>query len=215
MLVGCFEHASSMLRALKSCGFIDDDGTVHGWEEHNGYHQSYAIRAKAAADARWAKKKEAKKKEDIDKDKETSNAWSISKHCLEQAGSIYESYPKRAGKPKALISIQKAISEFGFEFVMEKTVAYASARKYEDPQFTPLPATWFNQQRFNDDPTTWRNTNGTNSNNRNAGLIGNKPLEEPRAVRILRERALAAQKLAESAQNPVVTQMAINGNHPS
>jgi len=68
--------------------------------------------------------------------------------------------------------------------------------------------------------TKWKlnwetNRYGTNSNNRNAGLIGNKPLEEPRAVRILRERALAAQKLAESAQNPVATQVALNGNNPS
>lgn len=68
--------------------------------------------------------------------------------------------------------------------------------------------------------TKWKlnwesNRYGTNSNNRNAGLVGNKPLEEPRAVRVLRERALAAQKLAESAQNTVATQMALNGNHPS
>lgn len=71
---------------------------------------------------------------------------------------VYEAYPKKAGKPKALQSIQKAIGEFGFDFVMQKTVAYAEARKFEDPQFTPMPATWFNQQRFNDDASTWKNS---------------------------------------------------------
>jgi len=148
MLIGCLEHATSILGALKACGFVDENGVVHGWEEHNGYHEKFAVRAKTAADARWAKKKEAKKK-DLDTD-------IGDKHCLEHACSIYEAYPKRVGKPKALISIEKAIAGFGFEFVMERTVAYAKTRIGQDPQFTPLPATWFNQQRFNDDPSTWK-----------------------------------------------------------
>jgi hypothetical protein len=211
MLVGCLEQSSSILGALKACGFVDNDGMIHGWEEHNGYHKSYSLRAKAAAEARWSKKKEPKKKEK-DKDRDIGD-----KHCLTHACSIYDAYPKRVGKPKALISIQKAVEQFGFEFVMEKTAAYALSRKGEEAQFTPLPATWFNQQRFNDDPSTWKNkTYGTNAINRNTGLVGHKPGEEPRAVRILRERAeRAAAEKALSTQNAVATEVVGHGNDAS
>ena len=167
MLIGCSEHASSILGALKSCGFLDGDGAIHGWEEHNGYHQSYSLRAKAAADARWEKKKEAKKKDtdkdtdkdrDRDKDIETSIAPRMRDACLEHACSIYDAYPKKVGKPAALKSILKALSEFPPEMVLQKTQDYAASRAGQDSQYTPNPATWFNQQRFNDSPETWKST---------------------------------------------------------
>ena len=165
MLIGCSEHTSSILGALKSCGFLDGDGAIHGWEEHNGYHQSYSLRAKAAADARWEKKKEAKKKDkdtdkdsDRDKDIETSIAPRMRDACLEHACSIYDAYPKKVGKPAAMKSILKALSEFPPEMVLQKTKEYASSRAGQDAQYTPNPATWFNQQRFNDSPETWKST---------------------------------------------------------
>ena len=167
MLIGCSEHATSILGALKSCGFLDGDGAIHGWEEHNGYHQSYSLRAKAAADARWLKKKEAKKKDtdkdtdkdsDRDKDIETSIAPRMRDACLEHACSIYDAYPKKVGKPAAMKSILKALSEFPPEMVLSKTKEYAASRAGQDSQYTPNPATWFNQQRFNDSPETWKST---------------------------------------------------------
>jgi hypothetical protein len=36
--------------------------------------------------------------------------------------------------------------------LLEKTLAYAQSRVGQDQQFTPHPATWFNQERFNDEP---------------------------------------------------------------
>ena len=42
-------NAQAMLEALKKCGFIDESGMIHGWGEHNGYHETYSIRAKKAA----------------------------------------------------------------------------------------------------------------------------------------------------------------------
>lgn len=75
---------------------------------------------------------------------------------VEGAEEIYEAYPKRVAKLKALASISKSINEFGFEFLLSRTKAYAAARAGQDPQFTPMPATWFNQQRFNDDPEAWK-----------------------------------------------------------
>lgn len=57
MLLGCSKHKDSILKALKDAGFMDADGIIHGWHEHNGYHQKFSDRAKLAAAARWSKPK--------------------------------------------------------------------------------------------------------------------------------------------------------------
>lgn len=62
MLLGCSKHAPSMLQALRAAGFVDDDGMIHNWQQHNGYHESYSKRAKSAAEARWAREREKKEK---------------------------------------------------------------------------------------------------------------------------------------------------------
>ena len=69
---------------------------------------------------------------------------------------IYQAYPRKVGKPDALRAITKAVQKFGSDFVLAKTREYAAARVGQDPQFTPHPSTWFNQERFNDDPSTWK-----------------------------------------------------------
>lgn len=82
MLVGYKGHATSMLQALKDCGFIEEDGTIHDWKEHNGYHEKFSVRAKTAAKARWSKvspQTPFPKKEKVE---------SGDKHCLEHATSI-------------------------------------------------------------------------------------------------------------------------------
>lgn len=56
MLLGCSKHALSMLQALKDAGFVDEDGKIHDWDEHNGYHKKFSDRAAKAAAARWEKK---------------------------------------------------------------------------------------------------------------------------------------------------------------
>lgn len=70
--------------------------------------------------------------------------------------AIYEAYPRKVGRPKALASIEKSVAKFGYEHVLEKTKAYAEARTGQNPQYTPNPETFFNQHRFNDDPVTWK-----------------------------------------------------------
>ena len=154
-LLGYSSNAQAMLEALKQCGFVDAEGLVHDWEEHNGYHREFSVRAKKAATARWSKAAPNTEKESEEVQGKGD------KHCSSIAPSIlttiYEAYPKRVGKPKALIAIKKAVAQFGDEFILQKTTEYASARAGEDPAFTPMPATWFNQERFNDDPATWKN----------------------------------------------------------
>jgi hypothetical protein len=54
-LIGCSKHAASIRQALLDTGWMDGDGMIHDWSEHNGYHEKYSKRAKNAADARWSK----------------------------------------------------------------------------------------------------------------------------------------------------------------
>lgn len=72
----------------------------------------------------------------------------------EPALIIYSLYPLKVSRPQALRAISKAIKAFGFDFIKERTELYAKLRG-DDKAFMPYPATWYNGQRFNDDPETW------------------------------------------------------------
>ena len=61
MLLAYKGDATSMLIALKDCGFMDLNGVVHDWNEHNGYHKKFSDRAKTAAGARWSKERKEPK----------------------------------------------------------------------------------------------------------------------------------------------------------
>lgn len=74
----------------------------------------------------------------------------------EAAEEIYQAYPKKVGKPFALKSILRAMATRDPAFLLERTKAFAAARG-ADLNFVPHPSTWFNQERFNDDPSTWVN----------------------------------------------------------
>ncbi len=71
------------------------------------------------------------------------------------AADIYAEYPLKVGKPVALAAIEKQMKETPAEKLLERTKLFASTRN-GDLEFVPHPSTWFNQQRFNDDPATWK-----------------------------------------------------------
>jgi hypothetical protein len=198
MLLGCSKHAPSMLQALKDCGFVDSQGLIHDWTEHNGYHTTFADRARKASAVRWGKESpptppKGKRKEDIGDCLE--HATSTTQACLEhkpvdeepesfetafESGSpvppevqpdqpvkkplpkpsdtivlsIYDAYPRKVAKPEALKAIAKAIKKIDPIVLLARTKSYAMLRG-QNNEFTPHPATWFNQERFNDDPETW------------------------------------------------------------
>lgn len=103
MLIGCVKHATSMLQALKDVGFIDSDGFIHDWDEHEGYHRVYSERAKTAANALWSQRKAPiPPKNTEDKDKEIGNRRQA---CVEHASSMQEASPNLNGpgqKPKSI-----------------------------------------------------------------------------------------------------------------
>ena len=73
----------------------------------------------------------------------------------EQLEEVFNLYPRRIGKIEGLKQIKQAIKDHGLEFIIEKTKAYAKAREDKPMEYTPHPATWFFQERFNEDPATW------------------------------------------------------------
>jgi hypothetical protein len=75
------------------------------------------------------------------------------KDDLSKIELIYQEYPKKVGKKPALKAITKALKNIDYETLLERTKAYAKARKGRDQQFTSSPAKWYNDERYNDEPT--------------------------------------------------------------
>ena len=67
---------------------------------------------------------------------------------------IYSAYPVKKAKPAALRAIKKACQTHDPSVLLQKTRDYARVRN-GDLRYVPNPATWFNEERFNDDPSTW------------------------------------------------------------
>lgn len=109
---------------------------------------------------------------------------------FEEASKIYEEYPLKVGKPQAISAIIKALEKESFEHLLQRTKDYAAARMSEDPNYTPHPSTWFNQQRYNDDPKTWRKSNlkAPVTNSRNAGVVSGKSAYATATPRLQRSR---------------------------
>ncbi len=92
----------------------------------------------------------------------------IKKHTYARAEleKIYQAYPRKIGKDKALPAIAKALSKIHVRdkakninpvvWLLDKVEAYAKSPAGQAGQYTPYPATWFNQARYDDDPDEWQ-----------------------------------------------------------
>ena len=72
----------------------------------------------------------------------------------QQAEEIYKIYPKKVGKSYAIQAIKKAINVHGYDHIVEMTKLYAQMYNGES-RYIPHPSTFFNQERYNDDPSEW------------------------------------------------------------
>lgn len=85
-------------------------------------------------------------------------------NASERALALYEAYPRKVAKERALIAISKALKLKSYEHLMERTEAYAKAvskwsldYRYSDKgrDLVPHPASWFNGGCYDDDPREW------------------------------------------------------------
>lgn len=75
---------------------------------------------------------------------------------------LYQAYPKKVGKGAAKKSIEKALKKTQFDVLLDAVTEYAKACEsiQVGREFIPYPATWFNQERWDDDRTEWWRGNG-------------------------------------------------------
>jgi hypothetical protein len=87
--------------------------------------------------------------------------WSVDSWAA-AAAAIYWNYPRKVGRPAAIKAILKSLKRTGINPMacFEKVGQYAKAVLGKDPQFIPHPATFFNQDRYMDDPSTWTVNSG-------------------------------------------------------
>lgn len=82
----------------------------------------------------------------------------------EAAEAIYAEYPRKVAHKPAIKAIIKALDTHDVDFLIERTKAYAAAVNGSDRDFLPHPATWFNAERFNDDPKEWASSSKSGPN---------------------------------------------------
>lgn len=90
-------------------------------------------------------------------------------------------YPRRDGKAKACEAWHDAVHrltdggktrEEACGYLLRRAQAYAKSSVAEDLEFTPMPATWLNGDRFYDDDSAWqrKTSSGTSGPSRGADL---------------------------------------------
>ena len=99
------------------------------------------------------------------------------------AEKIYNAYPRKVAKPKALASIAAALKRIRAgddappdaelwpppspdAWLLDRTALFALSDKGNAGEYTPHPATWFNQARYADNPSEWQEKDTKNANTR-------------------------------------------------
>lgn len=158
-LVGCYGFAESLLEV----GWLEKnaDGTlqVHNWDEHNGE----SAKKRAMGNKRVGKHRDVKrdcvttvKRESVTREEKRREEDIPKGISISDAEKLYQIYPRHSGHKAAIAAIKKALSVESFAVLESAVTEYAKARAGEPEQFTPHPATWFNQERWKDDRQTWK-----------------------------------------------------------
>lgn len=138
---------------------------------HERYHESFHLPSDVLDQAPC---KPLRSQEQEQEQEQEQNNNSCPKKVSDRKNGYCESferwwcvYPRREGKGKAFdawVKAGKAVKDSkginGVEaaaWLFERVTAYANSprAKESDPSKIPLPATWLNQCRYDDDPATW------------------------------------------------------------
>lgn len=155
MAISYGKDASSMIQALRAAVFLDESGRIHGWEEHNGYHETYSKRAKAAAEARWNKPPPAPPKEE--KDTELIRREALLEDCNKNACSIIEFLNVETGRKyrpegKTLKQFASCAEDVDFDFEGIKKMVQRQIKKWKGTEQEEYlrPSTLFRKSKFNE-----------------------------------------------------------------
>jgi len=170
MLGLTLKKTEKTLKTLHDFGIysIDENGVIYSRrmvkDEHLRQIRAEAGKLGGSPLLKQKVKQPAKQKATPSSSSSTSSSSSKNKDIIEK---IYQAYPKKVGKAKALKAIAKAIKKIDHEKLLSIVEQYAVSRQGEDPQYTPHPSTWFNAERWNDDQSTWKSKKPNARGNRN------------------------------------------------
>lgn len=86
-----------------------------------------------------------------------------------QAKAIYSAYPRHVGPARACTAIEKALVRLApvhaepYTWLLGRVQKFATSPAGQQGKYTPYPATWFNQERYDDDDDEWQRTAQTDS----------------------------------------------------
>ncbi len=143
-------------------GFIEQDWSLTNWNKRQYISDSSTPRVhkfralKRGETLHETEVKRAETQNETDQNRTEQNRTKqnrIKTFAQAELERVYEAYPRKVGKGAALKAIERAlrrIAPLGPDWLVERTRQYALSREFEDPQYTPHPQTWFNQERYND-----------------------------------------------------------------
>jgi hypothetical protein len=118
------------------------------------------------SDTAQDKEQDKDQEQDQEKDQEQELELEAEKQAASDSSAItpeqiYSAYPRRTKRPDALRAIEKALldSDMTAEVLLGITQAYAKATDQwpsDQRKFIPYPASWFNGERYRDDPKEWQ-----------------------------------------------------------
>ena len=128
--------------------------------------------------------------------------------------AFWKSYPSKKSKPTGRKAFEKIAAKFKskpdeFKTLVSKIISHVEKRKLDDPQWTkdsgqfiPMPATFLNQERWNDEYTTGASHESSQYNFKNNQQLRSNPnTRYSDAQAYLESRGLAGPR--ESASSPV------------
>lgn len=74
---------------------------------------------------------------------------------LDEIRSLYEFYPRHEAWGAAKKAIKRALVSTPYPILLEAVRAFAEAKAGQPKEFIPLPASWFNGERWLDDRDGW------------------------------------------------------------
>ena len=85
----------------------------------------------------------------LDEQWEKDNVVSVNEELF---NSFYQAYPRKVGKPNAMKVWKKfkVDAELAIK-IMASLEAHKKTKQWQDKQYIPHPATWLNQERWNDE----------------------------------------------------------------
>jgi len=102
------------------------------------------------------------------------------KDIVQKFNEFWAVFPRKQGKGKAKEAFKKAIDDGAdIDAILRGVGRYASDPNLPDPKFVPMPATWLNQERWEDGPQPL-NRSMTNSERNVANLRASMALLEPK-----------------------------------